>query len=76
MVKNYLKNLNSYKYLKFKCRFNLRKFQRYRLVFEYHDSSIFPPPINLISYMISFGKYLKRKNSRNEENLIKKQGLF
>ena len=35
------------------------RFQRYRLVFEYYDSSILPPPINFVAYLISIGAYLK-----------------
>lgn len=38
------------------------KFQRYRLVFEYYDSPIFPPPINIISYLFSLIHYMKNKS--------------
>ena len=37
------------------------KFQRYRLVFEYTDSSIFPPPLTFISYIISIINYVRKK---------------
>lgn len=38
------------------------KFQRYRLVFEYFDASAFPPPISFIGYVLTFFRYVKRKN--------------
>lgn len=47
------------------------KFQRYRLVFEYYDSPILPPPMNLIAYVVSFIQFLgqKRKNYQNKGNM-------
>lgn len=39
------------------------KFQRYRLVFEYYDSPILPPPLNHIAYFVSFVNYLKKRMS-------------
>ena len=67
-----------------KKRFNLifvsivRKFQKYRLVFEYYGSSIFPPPLNYISYIITFVYYLKRKMSKDkaEEDTSKIERLY
>ena len=41
------------------------RFQRYRLVFEYYDSSILPPPINFIAYLMSIVAYLR--NMRKEK---------
>ena len=37
------------------------KFQRYRLVFEYYGSSIFPPPLTFIGYIISFVIFIRQK---------------
>ena len=37
------------------------KFQRYRLVFEYYDSPILPPPLNFIAYLVSCINYFKNK---------------
>ena len=39
------------------------KFQRYRLVFEYYESSIFAPPINFIGYIITFVNFLFNQKS-------------
>ena len=36
------------------------KFQRYRLVFEYYDSPMVPPPFNFLAYLISLIRYLRK----------------
>lgn len=49
-------------------------FQRYRLVFEYFDSTFLPPPISYLEYCISLFKYFTSKNedkSSQEEDLGK-----
>lgn len=38
------------------------KFQRYRLVFEYYDSPILPPPLNFIAYFVALVHYLKQRS--------------
>ena len=43
------------------------KFQRYRLVFEYYDSPIIPPPFNVISYFISLYSYVRNKKYRKNK---------
>ena len=37
------------------------KFQRYRLVYEYDNGRIFPPPISFISYVFSLTNYMRTK---------------
>jgi hypothetical protein len=39
------------------------KFQRYRLVFEYYDSPILPPPFNIIAYFFSMVQYVMNKKN-------------
>ncbi len=43
------------------------KFQRYVLVFEYKDASIFSPPINLVGYIITFINYILKKKADKSE---------
>ena len=48
------------------------KFQRLRLVYEYMDSSVIPPPLNMFSYLITkvYGLFLtlKIKSQSNTES--------
>lgn len=37
------------------------KFQRYRLIFEYYDSPILPPPMNIFAYFMSLIQYFINK---------------
>ena len=49
------------------------KYQRYRLVNEYTDGRIFPPPINFIDYVVYLFIYLKkneRRLSRKDESKL------
>ncbi len=39
---------------------------RYRLVFEYYDSPIFPPPLNFVSYIISLINYLRGNKAKTK----------
>jgi hypothetical protein len=40
------------------------KYQRYGLIFEYVGASLFSPPINPISYLISLIKFIQNKSRR------------
>jgi hypothetical protein len=55
------------------------KYQRYGLIFEYVGASLFSPPINPISYLISLIKFIKNKvsveESRNEDETINEDVL-
>lgn len=39
------------------------KFQRYRLVFEYYDSPILPPPLNFVAYFVALVHYLRQRSA-------------
>lgn len=48
------------------------KFQRYRLVFEYYDSPILPPPLNFIAYFVSLVHYLRQRSARSSDPVVAK----
>lgn len=37
------------------------KYQRFKLVLEYNESSLFPPPLNYIEYLFEFIVFIKNK---------------
>ena len=46
------------------------KFQRYRLVFEYIDASIFPPPISFIGYFVTLINYFLKKQEEKSKCVV------
>ncbi len=45
-------------------------FQRYRLVFEYYDSTFLPPPISYLEYLIMWFRYLRKSKSAQNDNAV------
>ncbi|CAF0758789.1 unnamed protein product [Brachionus calyciflorus] len=44
------------------------KYQRYRLVFEYFNSSVFPPPFSIFAYITSVIHWLKSKKEESDSD--------
>jgi len=58
------------------------KFQRYRLIFEYYDSPILPPPLNICAYLMSLLQYFiskkiyKKKLNDSDDSTDTTKGNF
>ena len=43
-------------------------FQRYKLVFEFYETDSYPPPLNIIAYILNLSIFIKNKLVKNVNN--------